>query len=66
MSPSHHGLSVTGHPGNFLQASIDQLTLDITLLSFLWSRAPRLQLSLPLAVQSSLPLEIFRSWFSRH
>ncbi|MED6295075.1 hypothetical protein CHARACLAT_027670 [Characodon lateralis] len=37
--------SSTGHPRSFLQASIDQLTLDITLLSFLWSRAPRLHIS---------------------
>ncbi|MEQ2283083.1 hypothetical protein AMECASPLE_007558 [Ameca splendens] len=32
---SHHRLSLTGLPKNFLQASIDQLTLDITLLFLL-------------------------------
>ncbi|KAK5598610.1 hypothetical protein CRENBAI_007280 [Crenichthys baileyi] len=37
---THHGLSLTGLPENFLQASIDQLTLDTYLLSLLQSRAP--------------------------
>ncbi|MED6282457.1 hypothetical protein CHARACLAT_032342 [Characodon lateralis] len=53
---SHHGLSLTGHPGNFLQASLDQLTFDVTLLSIplvLCSQIPHL--SFPMAVQSSLP-----------
>ncbi|MEQ2286593.1 hypothetical protein AMECASPLE_003986 [Ameca splendens] len=63
---SQHGLSLTGLPENFLQASIDQFTLDITLLSLLWSCAPRPHISFPLAVQSSPPLVIYWSWFSRH